>query len=95
MRIFVPIMLEQDTDCHIVTTASSVRLRSGAKMGVYGVTKHAVRQFVQAGMSPAQVADCVFDAIRQDKFYIFTNPKVKDGVRSRMEAILQDRNPTA
>ena len=42
VRVFVPIMLEQDTECHIVNTASMAGLISGPGLGAYKVTKHAV-----------------------------------------------------
>ena len=42
VRVFVPIMLEQDTECHIVNTASILGLISGPGSGAYKVTKHAV-----------------------------------------------------
>ena len=41
-----------------------------------------------------QVADHVFKAIRDEKFYIITHLETKDRVRTRMEDILQERNPT-
>jgi NAD(P)-dependent dehydrogenase (short-subunit alcohol dehydrogenase family) len=40
VRTFVPIMLEQGDECHIVNTASLAGLMSGR--GIYGVTKQAV-----------------------------------------------------
>jgi len=40
VRAFVPVMLEQDTECHIVNTASGAGLTSG--MSIYCITKHAV-----------------------------------------------------
>jgi hypothetical protein len=46
-------------------------------------------------MPPAQVADAVFEALRKDQFYILTHPDNKEYVRTRMEDILQDRNPTS
>jgi NAD(P)-dependent dehydrogenase (short-subunit alcohol dehydrogenase family) len=154
VRAFVPIMLAQNTDCHIVNTASIAGLISGPGLGAYKVTKHSVatlsetlhheltergakirvsvlcpgpvntriidsarnrpghvqtqppsgapgarwealRQMVQAGMPPAQVADIVFDAIRKDRFYILPHPEMKEVVRIRMEDILQDRTPIA
>jgi hypothetical protein len=49
---------------------------------------------VQAGMAPSQVADMVFDAIREERFYIFTHPTTKQLVQVRMEDILQERMPT-
>jgi len=36
----------------------------------------------------------VFDAIRQEKFYILTHPTTKQAVQLRMEDILQERMPT-
>jgi short-subunit dehydrogenase len=160
VRVFVPIMLEQDSECHIVNTASMAGLISGPQIGIYKVTKHGVvslsetlyhelaligakinvsvlcpgsvntrimdadrnrppelqndpaeeerimmrpeyqaveqfiRQDLQAGMSRQQVADCVFNAIREAKFYIITHPDWKPAVQLRMEDILQERSPT-
>ena len=157
VRVFVPIMLEQDIECHIVNTASTAGLSTGPGLGIYRVTKYGVvslsetlyhelaqksaklkvsvlcpgfvntqigdsarnrpvelqndpteekrrpeyedleynlNQAVQEGISPQQVADCVFNAIKEEKFYILTHPEAKDGIRIRMEDILQERNPT-
>jgi NAD(P)-dependent dehydrogenase (short-subunit alcohol dehydrogenase family) len=154
VRAFVPLMLAQDTECHIVNTASMAGLISGPGLGAYKVTKHAVvslsetlhhelaergakvrvsvlcpgfvntrimdsarnrpghlppsapaggasaarwegiRQLVPAGIPPAQVADAVFAAVREDRFYILTHPEGKEAVRTRMEDILQERPPT-
>jgi NAD(P)-dependent dehydrogenase (short-subunit alcohol dehydrogenase family) len=154
VRVFVPLMLAQDTECHIVNTASMAGLISGPGLGAYKVTKHAVvslsetlyhelaeratrvrvsvlcpgivntrimesarnrpghlppteplgpvsgarwealRQLVPAGMPPVQVADAVFEALRKDQFYILTHPEGKESVRTRMEDILQERNPS-
>jgi NAD(P)-dependent dehydrogenase (short-subunit alcohol dehydrogenase family) len=154
VRTFVPLMLAQDTECHIVNTASLAGLISGPGLGVYKVTKHAVvslsetlhhelaergakvrvsvlcpgivntritesarnrpgplqpaapldpasgarwealRRLIPAGMSPVQVADAVFAALREDRFYVLTHPEGKEAVRTRMEDILQERSPT-
>jgi NAD(P)-dependent dehydrogenase (short-subunit alcohol dehydrogenase family) len=153
VRVFVPIMLAQDTECHIVNTASIAGLISGPGLGPYKVAKHGVvtlsetlhhelvgrgakvkvsvlcpgavntrimeaarnrpgqlsteplqpadgtglemlRQAVQAGMPPVQVADAVFKALTEDQFYILTHPEEKEYVRTRMEDILQQRRPT-
>jgi NAD(P)-dependent dehydrogenase (short-subunit alcohol dehydrogenase family) len=154
VRTFVPIMLAQDTECHIVNTASLSGLISFPRGSVYAVSKHAVvtlsealhhelaerggkvkvsvlcpglvqtrlvesernrperlaartpmgpveaagwetlRQQMQTAMQPAQVADAVFQAIREERFYILTHPEGKDWIRARMEDILQERNPT-
>ncbi|MCW1970337.1 MAG: SDR family NAD(P)-dependent oxidoreductase [Anaerolineae bacterium] len=42
VRTFVPIMLKQNTPCHIVNTASVAGLISGSGLGLYKVSKHAV-----------------------------------------------------
>jgi len=42
VRVFTPIMLRQDSEAHIVNTASVAGLLTLPAMGVYCVTKHAV-----------------------------------------------------
>ena len=42
IRVFVPIMLKQDADCHVVNTASIGGLFSVAGLGAYSATKFAV-----------------------------------------------------
>jgi NAD(P)-dependent dehydrogenase (short-subunit alcohol dehydrogenase family) len=154
VRVFVPIMLGQDTPCHIVNTASIAGLIDGPGLGIYKVTKHAVvtlsetlyhelalrgskvhvsvlcpewvntrimdsarnrpaelqdapaapdpmaqaieqmmRQAVEQGMSPDQVAERVFAAIRDEQLYIITHPETKKMIQRRMENMLSERNP--
>ncbi len=42
VRTFVPVMLRQGTEGHIVNTASLAGLVTGPALGIYSVTKHAV-----------------------------------------------------
>jgi NAD(P)-dependent dehydrogenase (short-subunit alcohol dehydrogenase family) len=42
VRVFLPIMLRQDAECHVVNTASVAGLLSVPNMGMYCVSKHAV-----------------------------------------------------
>jgi NAD(P)-dependent dehydrogenase (short-subunit alcohol dehydrogenase family) len=42
IRLFVPKMIAQGDECHIVNTASVAGLLSAQMMGVYNVSKHAV-----------------------------------------------------
>jgi NAD(P)-dependent dehydrogenase (short-subunit alcohol dehydrogenase family) len=156
IRVFVPIMLGQGTEGHIVNTASMAGLVSVPLMSVYNVTKHAivtlseamhhelklaggkvkvsvlcpgwfntqlmdsdrnrppellnkadqevdspateafqqaVRQLVITGLTAEHVADHVLNAIREEKLYILTHPDMKEGIRTRMEDILAERNP--
>ncbi len=44
-------------------------------------------------LAAEQVADDVFSAIRDEKLYIVAPPEVKDAIRTRMEDILEGRNP--
>ena len=150
IRAFVPRMLTQETECHIVNTASILGLVRGPGEGIYKVSKHAVvvlsetladelaqkgsqiqvhvlcpgwvrtgildadrnrpntlqnlsekshhhqvvgnsrnvQTEMEAGMSPAEVADHVYNAIQTGTFYIYTHPEHKTWVRERMEGIL-------
>ncbi len=44
-------------------------------------------------VSAAEVAQKVFDAIAADSFYVYSHPKALGNVRTRMEAIVDGRNP--
>lgn len=156
IRAFVPIMLEQGDECHVVNTASGAGLTVRPFLGMYAATKHAVvalsevlyhelrfaggkvgvsvlcpavvntrigesernrpgelanesaggnpaqmaameqafRAALAAGLPPAEVAGAVVEAIREDRFYILTHEETKSRVRTRMEDILEGRNPT-
>jgi len=155
VRVFTPIMLKQESEGHIINTASVAGLISPPGMGIYCVSKHAVvtlseclhhdlaqqtdklkcsvlcpayvptgiadsgrnrpadlketrqktaadlaldaslKKAVQSGkLSAADVAQKVYEAVRDERFYILTHPKIKASIQWRMEDILQDRNPT-
>jgi NAD(P)-dependent dehydrogenase (short-subunit alcohol dehydrogenase family) len=157
IHFFVPRMLEQHSEGHIVNTASMAGLTYGPGQSIYKVSKHGVvslsetlyyelalrgaslkvsvlcpgfvntnvldsqrnrparlqnapdgekpspqaeavrqriQQAVREGMPPQQVADIVFAAIREERFYILTHPAWKSAIQIRMEDILQERNPT-
>ncbi|HJQ31093.1 MAG TPA: SDR family NAD(P)-dependent oxidoreductase [Pyrinomonadaceae bacterium] len=156
VRTFIPLMLEQGDECHVVNTSSAAGLISGPALGVYKASKHAVvslsetlycelaiikakigvsvlcpggvntrmldsarnrpaelqndstresthpavvqadamlRELVEAGIRPSQVADMVFDAVREGRFYVLTHDDWKPLVRQRMNDILLGRNP--
>jgi len=158
VRVFVPIMLEQETEGYIVNTAAMAGFQSRPNNGIYNISKHGVvtlsetlyhelkqrdaqikvsvlcpgpvitrfmegernrpielqnplrttqkssaaeqlentlHQVVQAGMPPQQIANEVFKAIQEEKFYILTHlPRYRDILQTRLEDILQGRNPT-
>jgi NAD(P)-dependent dehydrogenase (short-subunit alcohol dehydrogenase family) len=45
-------------------------------------------------VSAADVAQLVFDAVASNQFYIYSHPKAIHSVQTRLEDILQARNPT-
>jgi NADP-dependent 3-hydroxy acid dehydrogenase YdfG len=156
IRAFVPVMIAQGDECHVVNTASAAGLTVRPFLGMYAATKHAVvalsealyhelrftgskvgvsvlcpavvntrigesernrpaglendaaagnsaqmaameqafRAALAAGLPPEQVAGAVVDAIREDRFYILTHEDTKARVRTKMEDILEGRNPT-
>lgn len=47
VRTFLPIMLRQDSECHVVNTASVAGLLSVPGMGLYCVSKHSVVTFTE------------------------------------------------
>ena len=48
IRAFLPIMLAQDEEGHVVNTASIAGLTSGAALPIYGASKHAVVRISEA-----------------------------------------------
>ncbi|HEX7643864.1 MAG TPA: SDR family NAD(P)-dependent oxidoreductase [Burkholderiaceae bacterium] len=154
IRTFVPIMLAQKEECHIVNTSSVAGLTSAAFNGIYGMSKHAVvcmsetlykelgvlgkhigvsvlcpgfvrtrlmdssrnrpvelqverrplskeaeaglqwvRDQVENGMPPHDVANQVFEAMREGRFYIVTHPEMRPLIRRRAEDVIAERNP--
>ena len=69
-----------------------------------GLEKPTKSQMIQQAMtgkavdsgkvSAADVAQLVFDAIASNQFYIYSHPKAIKSVQTRLEDILQARNPT-
>jgi NAD(P)-dependent dehydrogenase (short-subunit alcohol dehydrogenase family) len=45
-------------------------------------------------VSAADVAQMVFDAVHEGRFYIYSHPKAIGSVQTRLEDIMQARNPT-
>ncbi len=57
--------------------------------------EEAIRTAIASGLSPAAVAELVFAAIRDERFYVLPHPELTAmRVRDRMEGILENRTPT-
>ena len=154
IKVFTPLMLAQNTECHIVNTSSTAGLIVGSLATPYSVTKHAVvalsenlhltlqqrnalvkvsvlcpgfvrtnianaernrpaelqnelvektpqmqaglnafKAAIEAGVSPLQVADVIFEAIRQEQFYVLPNPEWMELIKLRTDALLRMENP--
>jgi NAD(P)-dependent dehydrogenase (short-subunit alcohol dehydrogenase family) len=154
VKVFTPLMLAQNTECHIVNTSSAAGLIVGGISSPYGVTKHAVvalseslylalqqrnslvkvsvlcpglvrtniadaernrpaelrnqpvtmtpemqagvaalKAAIEAGMPPLQVADVVFDAIKNEQFYILPHPEWIEVIQLRTDKLLRMENP--
>jgi NAD(P)-dependent dehydrogenase (short-subunit alcohol dehydrogenase family) len=153
LHSFIPRMLAQGTEGHVVTTASVAGLISGAYSAVYSAAKHAAVRATEAlyaalrereapigvtvlcpglvntriyqsernrpdelrpaggaasetpelqaiaaqlytgAISPAQVADQVFDAVCNDQLYLLTSTNFDEAIRDRTDAVLARRNP--
>ena len=52
-----------------------------------------VRQLVETGMDPAEVAGHVVDAIRDGRFYVLTHPEMNEGIRRRADEVLAGAPP--
>lgn len=54
-----------------------------------------VRKAVRSGrISAAEVAEMTVAAVKDDRFYILTHPRIKGAVEARMHDILEERPPT-
>ena len=53
----------------------------------------AFKAAVEAGMTPLQVADVVFEAIRKEQFYILPDPEWIELIKLRTDKLLRLENP--
>jgi NAD(P)-dependent dehydrogenase (short-subunit alcohol dehydrogenase family) len=56
--------------------------------------RRALSRVVSEGIPPEDVADAVFDAVREERFYILTHDNFDDAIRARFENIINRRYPT-
>ena len=52
------------------------------------------RAVARGKVSAAQVAQFVFDAMREDRFYVYSHPNALGAVQQRVDAIVNHRNPS-
>jgi short-subunit dehydrogenase len=53
-----------------------------------------LKKAVAAGrLSAGDVAQAVVRAVKEERFYILTHPRIKGAIRARMEDILEERTP--
>jgi hypothetical protein len=53
-----------------------------------------MRKAVQSGrLSAADIAERVFEAVRDERFYVLTHPRILPAGEARMRDILAGRNP--
>ena len=67
-------------------------LRTGAEAPPAEAGRIAASHYGKA-LSPEAVADQVFDAIVEDRFYVLTSDAYDEAIRDRTEALLARRNP--
>jgi NAD(P)-dependent dehydrogenase (short-subunit alcohol dehydrogenase family) len=52
-----------------------------------------LRDLLATGMPPADLAEKVFECVRDDRFYILTHPDMKAGIELRFNAIMDEKAP--
>ena len=71
-------------------SALKVRRKSAGDLALDANLKKAV----QSGkLSAADVAQRVYEAVRDERFYVLTHPRIKASIQWRMQDILAERNP--
>ena len=155
VRVFVPLMLGQGSEAHIVNTASMAGVTNGPYTAIYSMTKHAVVGYSEAlyhdlstsntkigvsvlcpelintrigdsrrnrpkglagfdfnsperelaegslrdlapthGVAPDVIAERTLNAIRNNRFYIFSDDGWRHSCETRLEDVRLARNPT-
>jgi hypothetical protein len=52
-----------------------------------------IKGFFATGMAPSEVARQVFEAIRDERFYVLTHPEHNDVIRGRVDAVVGGGTP--
>ncbi len=73
--------------------ASAPALEDRAEDARAAMARAFVRDQLASGMAPAAVAELVHDAVRDDRFWIFTDPTMVAALEPRYQAVLAAENP--
>jgi len=69
-------------------------LRNPGDRGMGDLGTGTIKGVIDSGMAPAEVAEHVVAAVRDERFYILTHPDWKPMIRTRLDDILEERPPT-
>ena len=81
IRTFVPIMLRQDEEGHVLNTASTAGLTSGPNLPIYGATKHAV----------VRISEALHQQLAQRQAKVKVSVLCPGGVRTRIALASRNR----
>jgi len=59
------------------------------------MARELVRQLIETGMAPSEVAGHVVDAVRAGRFYVLTHPDMNDSIRRRAEEVVAGGPPAS
>jgi NAD(P)-dependent dehydrogenase (short-subunit alcohol dehydrogenase family) len=93
IRLFVPRMISQGDECHIVNTASAAGLLSAQMLGAYNVSKHAVVTLSETLFQDLRVAEANIGVTVLCPAFVATG--IADAERNRPAELHNDAMPTA
>jgi NAD(P)-dependent dehydrogenase (short-subunit alcohol dehydrogenase family) len=89
-----PVAPAADADPARATPVRSSAAAAAATAAASSARRDTARAALRAiGRKPDEVAACVLDAIRAQRFYVLSHPEQSAGVRVRMDAILAESAP--
>jgi NAD(P)-dependent dehydrogenase (short-subunit alcohol dehydrogenase family) len=92
IRSFIPRMLRQDCECHVVNTASAAGLVSAPLMSVYNVSKHAVVTLSETLFHDLRLASAQVGVSVLCPAFVPTN--IRTSERNRPPDLTNDAPPT-
>jgi NAD(P)-dependent dehydrogenase (short-subunit alcohol dehydrogenase family) len=66
---------------------------SATSSSEFGAARDAVAALLKGGLAPRRVGEIVVEAIRANRFYVFTHPHWNYMMKARFDAILNDQPP--